>query len=64
MMSDILHSEVHKFKTDYFVSDPCQFWMPLLLCQHESICHFLSGQSKMAYSTELVLLAGAHVSYF
>ena len=30
MMSGILHSEVHKFKTDYFVSDPCQFWMPLL----------------------------------
>ena len=53
MMSGILHSEVHKFKTDYFVSDP-----------YESICHFLSGQSKTTYCTELVLVAGAHVSYF
>ena len=23
MMSDNLHFEVHKFKTDYFLSDPC-----------------------------------------
>ena len=39
--------------------------LPLSVINHpEGICHFLSGQSKTTYYIELVLVAGAHVSYY